>query len=297
MARYRSNNLFQIILELSKVRITIAVALTTITGYVMARNGYDTGFLLPTLGIFFLACGSSVINHLQEKRTDALMNRTRLRPLPAKKISPGLAIIIATFEIIAGSVLLLSSSGILALGLGWLALIWYNLVYACLKKKTPHAVIPGSVIGAIPPLVGWVAARGELWNRQPMIMAIFFFVWQVPHFYLLAVRYGDEYKKAGLPSITAQYSLKQIKNLVFIWIIFMALAASGFALSRPYSTWISSVIIWIISVGLVYFFSSLLFRNQSTFEAGKYFMLINYYVLAVVLVLVTDPILQKMLGN
>lgn len=297
MARYRSDNLFQIILELSKVRITIAVAITTVTGYILARNGYDTGFLLPTFGIFFLACGASVINHLQEKRTDAVMIRTQQRPIPANKVSTRLVVILAIIEIAAGSTLLLFSAGIKALALGWLALIWYNLVYAFLKKKTPHAVVPGSLIGAIPPLVGWVAAGGELWNIQTLIMSLFFFVWQVPHFYLLAVRYGEEYKTAGLPSITARYSLKQIKNLVFIWIIFTALAASGFALSRPNSSWTSSAIIFVISIALVYLFISLMYRNRDSFDAGKYFMYINYYVLAVVLVLITDPLLQKMICN
>jgi protoheme IX farnesyltransferase len=295
MARYRSDNLFQIILELSKVRITIAVSVTTITGYILARNGYDPGFILPTLGIFFLACGSSVINHLQEKRTDAIMARTRLRPIPAYKISLGYAVIIAAAEIIAGSALLLFNAGIVALCLGLFAMIWYNFVYTNLKRKTPHAVIPGSVIGSIPPLVGWVAAHGDLLGIQPLMMAIFFFIWQVPHFYLLAFKYGHEYEEAGLPTLTKFYSVNQIKNIVFIWIVFTALAATGFSLSRPSGTWLSTFLILVLSIWLVYRFSSLLQARQEPLQAGKFFMKINYYVLAIITILVADPIIQKIL--
>ncbi len=297
MARYRSDNLFQIILELSKVRITVAVALTTITGYILARNGYDTGFILPTLGIFLLACGSSVINHLQEKRTDAIMSRTRHRPIPMHKISTVKAAAVATFEIMAGSVLLLLGAGPAALGLGWLAILWYNGVYTNLKRRTANAVIPGSVIGAIPPLVGWVAAKEPLLTVQPMMMALFFFIWQVPHFYLLAVLYGHEYEEAGLPSLTKTYSIGQIKMIIFIWVVFTAMAATGFCISRSGGTWLSTLLILLSSLLLIYRFLPLLKAGGEAFQAGRYFMRINCYVLTVVVILAADPLLQKLILN
>lgn len=295
MTGYKSENFLQIVLELSKVKITIAVAFTTITGYILALNSYDFGFILPTLGIFFLACGSSVINHLQEKRTDAIMLRTRTRPLPSGKISSVAAMGVAAIEVLAGSALLLFSAGILALGLGLMAMVWYNLIYTNLKKKTPNAVIPGSVIGSIPPLVGWVAAGGEIVNLEALMMAIFFFLWQVPHFYLLAIKYGHEYEEAGLPSLTSFYSLKTIKNNIFIWVIFTALSATAFSLSRPSGTWLSTLFIFLFSIWLVFTFSSLLKGSKEPFRAGKYFMKINYFVLAVVVMLVADPLLQRVL--
>jgi protoheme IX farnesyltransferase len=295
MARYRSDNLFQIILELSKVRITIAVALTTVTGYILGRNGYDAGFVLPTLGIFFLACGSSVINHLQESRTDAIMARTSQRPLPAKKVTAGFAVVLALTEFMAGSAVLYLGAGMTVLLLGWFAMFWYNVVYSGLKRKTAHAVIPGSVIGSIPPLVGWVSAGGAIHDIQALMMALFFFVWQVPHFYLLAVKYGHEYEKAGLPSLTTSHSAARIKTIVFIWIILTALSATGFALSRPQGTLFSAVLILLISILLVYTFASLLKPSEEPFPSGKYFMKINYYVLAVIIVLVSDPLLQNVL--
>ena len=118
MTRQESGSYLSVILELSKVKITVAVAFTTITGYILAARGYDPGFLLPTLGIFFLACGSSVINHLQERRTDAMMARTRKRPLPSHKISFSSALMVAVTETLAGSLILYFSSGIVALYIG-----------------------------------------------------------------------------------------------------------------------------------------------------------------------------------
>jgi protoheme IX farnesyltransferase len=291
MAHYKSGNLFQIILELSKVRITIAVAFSTITGYIASGHRYDAGFIVPTLGIFFLACGSSVINHLQERKTDAIMSRTRTRPLPSHKISISQARVVALLEIITGSVLLWLSAGLLALLLGWLALVWYNAIYTNLKKITPHAVVPGSVIGSIPPLVGWVAAGGSLINLQAVILAVFFFIWQVPHFYLLAMKYGKEYEAAGLPSITSRMSLTGTKRLVFIWILITALASIVVSLSGLSASLISTCVIIAAAVWLILSFIPMLSDVGDEFKAFGYFMKINYFVLAVILMLVADPLL------
>ncbi len=116
-------------------------------------------------------------------------------------------------------------SGFLALQLALLALIWYNAIYTPLKKKTAFAVVPGSVIGALPPLVGWVAGGGSLADPRALIIAFFFFIWQVPHFWLLLLKYGKEYEKAGYPSLTSIYSSKQIKYTTFIWTFATAVTA------------------------------------------------------------------------
>jgi heme o synthase len=290
MTRQESGSLLSVILELSKVKITVAVAFTTITGYILAARGYDPGFLLPTLGIFFLACGSSVINHLQERRTDAIMARTRKRPLPSHKISFLAALIVAIAETLAGSLILYFISGLVALILGLLAMVWYNLIYTNLKRITPHAVIPGSVIGSIPPLVGWVAAGGELFSLPALILAVFFFVWQVPHFYLLAIKYGHEYTEAGLPSITERWSNSQTKKNIFLWIVLTSITAFIVSFSSLPVSDISAVLIIISSVILVISFRSLLFPSGETFNPFQYFMRINYYVLAVTIILITSPL-------
>ena len=117
------------LLELSKIKITVAVAFTTITGYLLARERFDVYLILPTIGIFLLACGSSAINHYQERETDALMERTRKRPIPSGRISASGAMLFAMLLTITGSYLLYYSSGMLAMQLGLLALLWYNAIY------------------------------------------------------------------------------------------------------------------------------------------------------------------------
>ena len=278
-------------LELSKVKITFAVALTTITGYVLARGAFDTGLILPTIGIFILACASSALNHYQDREKDMLMERTKDRPIPSGRVSPDQALIFTFILASLGSYILYISAGMIAMQLGILAMIWYNAIYTPLKKKTAFAVIPGSVIGSLPPLVGWVAGGGSLLDARSMIIAFFFFIWQVPHFWLLMLKYGDEYKKAGFPSITTLYSHEQIRRTTFIWTLSTAIAA----LMIPFfgitnSIW-GSIGLLICSFWLVWIFAKLLKSTSKTFNPFYYFMRINYFVLAVMVLLSLDHIL------
>ena len=119
-------NKFKILAEITKLRITIFVTVTTIFGYVAATNSLDIMIILPALGILLLACGSAAINHFQERKTDLLMDRTRNRPIPSGKISASSVLFISLLLITFGSVMLFIGSGVLALSLGLLNLIWYN---------------------------------------------------------------------------------------------------------------------------------------------------------------------------
>ncbi|MCB0806440.1 MAG: heme o synthase [Bacteroidales bacterium] len=279
------------LLELSKVRITFAVSLTTITGYVLASGQFDTGLILPTLGIFILACGSSALNHYQEKDKDAKMERTKNRPIPSGRISANGALAFAILLTIIGSAIIYYGSGFLAMQLGILALIWYNAIYTPLKKKTAFAVVPGSVIGAIPPMVGWVAGGGSLADPRALIIAFFFFIWQVPHFWLLLLKFGKEYEKAGFPSITSFYTNKQIKNTTFIW----TMATAVTALMLPVFGIVNSVVIAFgmlaAVVWLVVVFSKLLRSGDEKFNARYYFIKINYFVLFMIIFLAVDSVL------
>jgi len=283
---------FKILMELNKVRITVAVTLTTMAGYILAKNGIDTGIILPTLGIFILACGSAVLNHIQDHDKDALMTRTSKRPIPSGKISTLGASIIAVVEIITGSILLYFGSGFLALQLGLLALIWYNGIYTPLKRKTAFAVIPGSVIGAIPPLVGWVAAGGLLSDPKAIVLGLFFFMWQVPHFWLLMLKYGEEYEAAGFKSITSLISKQQVKNSTFLWTVATAVSAIMVANSGLITLVFFKVLIVIASFWLIGVFSKLILPKTKEFNPFHYFMRINYFVLIMILILSIEPLLN-----
>jgi len=275
-------------LELSKVRITFAVALTTITGYILASGSFDSGIILPAIGIFILACGSSAINHYQEREKDAKMERTKNRPIPSGRISPNGALIFALILTTTGSYLLYTGSGMLAMQLGLLALLWYNAFYTPLKKRTAFAVVPGAVIGAIPPLVGWVAGGGELTDPRAMIMAFFFFIWQVPHFWLLILKYGKEYESAGFPSITRVYTTRQLKNITFIWIFATAVTALMLPVFDIVQSWIVISGMLVSSIWLIDTFTKMVFSKVNSFNPFYYFMRINYYVLFIIIFLSID---------
>jgi len=280
----------KLLLEINKVRITFAVTLTMLAGYALAKNAIDTGVILPMLGIFILACGAAALNHYQDKDRDALMKRTMERPIPSGKISGNKVLIISFAEIILGTYLIYLGSGFLAAQLGLLALIWYNAIYTPLKRKTAVAVIPGSIIGSIPPMVGWVAGGGSLTDPRLLILAFFFFVWQVPHFWLLMLNYGKEYENAGYPSITAKISKQQIKNATFIWTAATAIAALMLPVYGLVTTLFFKMIIIIAAVWLVAVFAPLLQKGKKEFNPFYYFMRINYFVLVMIISLSIDPL-------
>ncbi|MCB2208185.1 MAG: heme o synthase [Bacteroidetes bacterium] len=283
-------NDISLLLELNKVKITFAVTLTTIAGYVLAKNSFDAGLILPVLGIFILACGSAALNHYQDRDKDVLMKRTMNRPIPSGKISPNWVLFIAIFEIVLGTYIIYLGSNFLAAQLGLLALIWYNGIYTPLKRKTAFAVVPGSIIGAIPPMVGWVAGGGELSDPRLLVLAFFFFIWQVPHFWLLMLKYGKEYEAAGYPSITSMISKQQIKNATFMWTAATAVTALMIPVSGLMNTVFFKITIVLASVWLIIVFARLLSSKKEEFNPFYYFMRINYFVLIMILALSIDPL-------
>lgn len=278
--------------ELSKVKITFAVALTTIAGYLLAKGSFDMGLVLPTLGIFILACGSSALNHYQDSDRDKLMKRTRKRPIPSGRISKGGALTVSMVLVMTGSALIYIGSDFVGLQLGLLALIWYNGIYTPMKRKTAFAVIPGSVIGAIPPVVGWVAGGGSVFDTQALILAFFFFIWQVPHFWLLMLKYGKEYVDAGYPSITQRYNEEQIRYITFLWTFATGVTALMIPLFGIIHSSVITLIVLTAVIWLVVVFTRILRKQTGQFNPFYYFMRINYFVLVMIIALSVDSLLR-----
>jgi protoheme IX farnesyltransferase len=212
-------NKLKIFLELSKIKITFFVTITTSFGFVAYKGNISNEMILPTLGTLLLACGSAAFNHYQERSTDALMERTKNRPIPSGNVSENSAFYFAVVLVIIGASVLFFGSNIIATLLGLLNLVWYNLIYTPLKRKSALAIIPGSLVGAIPPAIGWVAAGGNLFAPQILILSFFFFIWQIPHFWLLLLVLDKDYQKAGLPTLTKIFSHEQLSRITFIWIV------------------------------------------------------------------------------
>lgn len=276
-----------IIFELGKVRISIPVAFTTFTGYILSHGRFDRGFILSFLGIFFLACGASALNQVQEMETDRRMQRTFLRPLPSGRIGKLDAIGIAIAFFFAGALLLLFGPGLTTLLIGSATFFWYNVIYTPLKKITAFAAIPGSVVGALPPLAGWVAGGGSLTDPKAWAIGFFFFIGQIPHFWLLLLKLGKEYENAGMPSLTRILTEIQIKRLTFVWIAATGMSALTLPLFKLQENSWAMLLIVFFSAALIVLFSPLLNRNK-IFNVGKSFVLINVYYLFIMLVLIAD---------
>lgn len=187
-----------IIAELVKARLTSLVLLTTTVGFLIASRSNFSGMLLlnTLMGTGLLACGAAALNQLLERSRDGLMTRTADRPLPAGDLTP-------EFALIFGGAL--SGLGLLQLALfvnpltallGALTLGGYLFLYTPLKRVTSLNTVVGAVPGAIPPLMGWTAARGEFSVEGWTLFAILFF-WQLPHFLAIAWLYREDYAKAG----------------------------------------------------------------------------------------------------
>lgn len=207
------------LLELTKLRISAASTFTGATGYLAFRHGLDAGLFTSLAGTLLLAMASSALNEVQEHDLDALMERTRHRPIPRGAISPWAATFFAVLLALAGFSLLLWLHGWTPALLGLLALVWYNGFYTPLKRVSAFAVVPGSLIGALPPAIGWTAAGGLLSDPAILALGCMLFLWQVPHFWLLALMHRKGYEAAGFPTLSTHFRENQILRLVFIWTV------------------------------------------------------------------------------
>ena len=158
--------IMKVLSELTKFRITMLVSFTTGLGYILAAEHISIALFFPILGIFLLACASSCLNHYQERDTDALMERTKYRPIPSGRIEPVNVLFVSLFLLIAGTVVLLTATNFLTFLVGIFTFVWYNGIYTPLKKVSAFAIIPGSLVGALPPVAGWVAAGGYLFDSS-----------------------------------------------------------------------------------------------------------------------------------
>lgn len=281
---------FNILLEITKLRITIFVTVTTVFGYIAADNSIDAGMILPTIGILFLACGSAALNHFQERKTDALMDRTKNRPIPLGRISASSVLKISLVLVIAGSLLLFIGSGVLALAFGLLNLVWYNGIYTPLKKVSPLAIVPGSLVGAIPPLVGWIAGGGYLFDPQIILISFFFFIWQIPHFWLLLMVLDKDYEKAGFPTLTKIFNQRQLGRITFIWVLATGVTGLLLPLFQISHDQFVNFSLFVAALWLAFKSIKLLRQTQdnSTFKLA--FRSINYFALFVVLVVSIDKL-------
>nr|WP_321358431.1 protoheme IX farnesyltransferase [uncultured Draconibacterium sp.] len=280
----------KIIYELGKVRISLPIALSALTGYVLFTHNVDAQGWWLLLGVFFMACSSSVLNHWQERDVDAQMPRTKDRPLPSGRISPNNALLVAICFAVVGSGILIISNPPMALVLSWLTLFFYNGVYTPLKKVSAFAVIPGSMVGAIPPMIGWAGAGGSLTSEVILMVAAFFFIGQIPHFWLLLLMFGEQYKLAKMPSLNQLFSDVQIKRVTYTWVL--TTVASAFLVI--FFVIGNKLIMFLLMFYIFYLLSSLTMAVflQDEFKVRPSFYKLNFLYLFMMIFLIVDSLVH-----
>jgi len=248
---------------------------------VIFSGSFSGRAFLAALGVFLLAVAAGALNQLQERKRDALMERTRNRPIPSGAVLPIGAVFLAAILGLTGICILLLNFSLEAAILGFGNLLWYNLVYTPLKTRSYFAVLAGAVNGAVPPMIGWVAAGGYLLDPQILFIAFFIFLWQVPHFWLLLMMHGEEYEKAGFYSITSRFSFPVIRNILLVW-IFATSFSTLFLMMFQIITFLPLIITMMTAaVILLAFFFIFLYTGKEPPRIKPLFIVFNLFMVLV----------------
>ena len=237
--------------ELLKFRLSFLVAFSCGFGYVLASSqvNWTTLFML-FLGGFLLSGASVIVNQIIEKDLDRLMTRTMNRPLPTFRVSVNEASAVAGACFLAGITILILYTNVLTTLLSVVSMILYGFVYTPLKRVGPIAVFVGAIPGALPPLLGWVAATGGISHEALIIFGIQF-IWQFPHFWAIAWVSDDDYKKAGFKLLPSD-GQKDLNTAIQIMIYTMFLIPLGLLPATFGITGLNSAIV-VTVCGVVFF--------------------------------------------
>ena len=276
----------------TKFVLSFAVSLSALFAYVMAKGEIGTDMFIATFAVLLVAMGVSTLNQVQEYKEDALMERTKHRPIASGKMSPITGVIIAAILVILSLVLIYDLLGMIGVDLFLFAFIWYNLVYTPLKKKSALAVVPGAILGVIPPAIGWLTAGHSLLEQEFYGLGLFYFIWQIPHYWLLVMLHYGGYKDAGYPTVMRLFGQGSLQRLTFVWLI-MTMVTGIFMVSifNPVSIYIY---IALAITGIFAFVSSLQLLKQ-TFEltdARSVFWKINLAFLGTIILVAIDEMIK-----
>jgi len=279
--------------QLAKVGLSLSVVFSSIAGYLLAVDvvNYQILFLLG-LGGFLMVAASNAFNQVIEKDTDGLMKRTMNRPLPTGRMSISTALTFAIISTIIGIGILYSINPKSAL-FGAISIFLYTSAYTPLKSVSPLAVFVGAIPGAIPFMLGWVAATNQFGIEAGFLFMIQFF-WQFPHFWAIGWLQFEEYKKAGfimLPMNKKDSSAtKQIIFYTAIMIIVSiapVLKVTGAFYIHP----ITAIIVAILGLSMLYY-GVLLHKKQTNIEARKLMLSSVLYITAIQIIYVIDKLLH-----
>lgn len=282
-------SVFRSFFRLSRIVLSVSVGFSGWVSYIVYTGLINPKSFFIFLGIFLLAAGASSLNQYQEKDLDARMSRTMRRPLPAGIISGLTSISISFFLIMPGLYLLYSNGNIKSMFAGILSILWYNVLYTYLKRKTPYALFPGVLTGVGPIMIGWLAAGGIWYDAECLLISGFMCVWQVPHFLLLLLHYKEDYQKAGFPLLTDRYSYKSLKGLILGSVVMLAAILGLFM----YAAMLSTLYIQIIAIAVTLYLLFVLIkelRNSAALNYRLSMIILNSYMLLIMILLMLESL-------
>ena len=290
VAKKSEKSLFKAYLSLTKAPLSAAVGLPGLLVYLLVKQHFSVELWIALLGIFLLALGVSALNQYQERYVDAQMPRTQNRPLVTGSISEMEALCLIVALIGFATICFYAVLGWIGVGISALVILLYNVIYTPLKKISPYAVIPGAILGVIPPVICWMVAGESIVSPAFISLAWFYFIWQIPHFWLLVLIYHRDYAKAGLPTMVDVFGEVTLARITFIWIlltIISALMVVPFFMPKSYV-----ILGLILGHSLFLLWKSLILLKPFVWierlTCKKTFMQLNLYTLAIVLFLVID---------
>ncbi|MBT3742701.1 MAG: heme o synthase [Polaribacter sp.] len=279
--------------QLTKVGLSLSVVFSSVAGYLLAVDVINfTTVVLLALGGFFMVGASNAFNQIIEIDTDALMQRTKDRPLPTKRMSVTFAMIIAILFTVLGISILYSINPKTAL-FGAISIFLYTCAYTPLKSVTPLAVFVGAIPGAIPFMLGWVAATDQFGVEAGMLFMIQFF-WQFPHFWAIGWLQFEEYKKAGFNMLPMNTKDKgAVKQIIFYTVIMILVSvAPVLKLSGNFYIYpITAIIVAFLGV-IMLFYALQLHKSEENTDARKLMLSSVLYITVVQIIYVVDKFLH-----
>lgn len=274
--------------QLTKMRLATLVVFSAAMAFMTAPGEVDfvkMGWLV--LGGFLVTGSANGFNQVMERELDKLMDRTKSRPLPSIRMAVNEALIVCIVTGLVGVLILWYYTNMASAILGLLAILLYTLVYTPMKRKSPIAVFIGAIPGAIPPLLGWVAATGNF-NTAALLLFAIQFLWQFPHFWAIAWVMDDDYKKAGfnlLPTGKRDKGSAMQTVLYTISLIPVAVMPWVFGISG----WLSLVLM--LAVTFYFLFQAVQLYRDCTIESARKLMYGSFFYLPVVqIAMVIDKI-------
>ncbi len=253
--------MFKAYLTLTKSGIIIFTLVSALAGYGVSLNPTELfDPLIPLFlifGLYFVSAGSFALNQAQEWKTDALMNRTKDRPIPQKIFLPWQVYILSIVFIVLGLITLLAL-GVWPALLALITVILYNGIYTLFwKRYWAFGAVPGAIPGAMPVLIGYAVNDVALWSPESFYLFMVMFLWQMPHFWSLAIRYKEDYEKGGIPVLPSQLGVERTLYHMGLYL----LTYVGVALAAP----------WFLQVNLLYVFLVLPVTLKLIWEFFRYF--------------------------